>query len=74
MYTLIAFSGIYVVYVVYNEFKFYKENLGGQNPVKMMMTKEKSWIAYDEIEEVQKPLLFFKKNSDHCLPMIKISV
>ena len=74
MYALIAFSGIYVVYVVYNEFKFYKENLGGQNLVKMMMTKGKSWITYDKIEEVQKPLLFFKKSSVCYLPMIKLSI
>ena len=61
LYALIAFSGIYVMYVVYNEFKFYKENLGGQNPIRIMMTKEKFWMTYDKIEEVQKPLLFFKK-------------
>lgn len=61
MYALIAFSGIYVAYVVYNEFKPHKKSLGGQNPIRIMMTKEKSWIIYDEIEEVQKPLLFFKK-------------
>lgn len=41
LYALIAFAGIYIVYVVYNEFKFYKENLGGQNSVKIMMAKEK---------------------------------
>lgn len=54
MYALIAFSGIYVVYVVYNEFKFYKKSLGGQNPIKIVMAKmkEKSWRAYDEFEEV----------------------
>ena len=61
MYALIAFSGIYIAYVAYNEFKFYKENLGGQNPVRIMMVKEKSWITYDKIEEVFVPLLFFKK-------------
>lgn len=61
MYALIAFSGIYIIYVAYNEFKFYKENLGGQNPIRIMMAKEKSWMTYDKIEEVQKPLLFFKK-------------
>ena len=74
MYALIAFSGIYVAYVAYNEFRFCKKNLGGQNPIRIMMTKGKSWMIYDEIEEAQKPLLFFKKNSDRCLPMIKISV
>ena len=41
LYALIAFSSIYVVYVAYNTFKFYKENLGDQNPVKIMMAKEK---------------------------------
>ena len=41
MYALIAFSGIYFMYVAYNEFKFCKANLGGQNPVKVMMTKGK---------------------------------
>ena len=61
LYALIAFSGIYIVYVVYNEFRFCKENLGGQNPIRILMTKEKSWMTYDKIEEVQKPLLFFKK-------------
>ena len=41
LYALIAFSGIYVIYVVYNEFKFYKENLGDQSPIRIMMAKEK---------------------------------
>lgn len=52
MYALIAFSGIYIAYVAYNEFKFYKENLGDQNPIRIMMTKEKYWMTCDEIEEV----------------------
>mgnify|MGYP000652289525 CR=1 FL=1 len=43
MYALIAFSSIYIVYVAYNEFKFCKENLGGQNPIRIMMTKEKNY-------------------------------
>lgn len=52
MYALIAFSGIYIAYVAYNEFKFYNENLGDQNPIRIMMVKEKSWMTYDKIEEV----------------------
>lgn len=59
MYALIAFSGIYIAYVAYNEFKFYKENLGDQNPIRIMMTKEKSWMTCDEIEEVQKTSSLF---------------
>lgn len=59
MYALIAFSGIYVIYVAYNEFKLYKENLGGQNPARIMMTKEKSWMTYDKLEEVQKTSSLF---------------
>lgn len=59
LYALIAFSSIYIVYVAYNEFKFFKENLGGQSPIKIMMTKEKSWMTYDKIEEVQKTSSLF---------------
>ena len=41
MYALIAFSGIYILCVAYNEFKFCKANLGGQNPIRVMMAKGK---------------------------------
>lgn len=43
MYALIAFSGIYVMYVAYNEFKFCKANLGDQNPIRVTMAKEKNY-------------------------------